>query len=42
MMESIHQTEEIERNRMRVTEVNNLIDHLRDETDNLDMGAGQY
>lgn len=42
MMETIHQTEEIERNRMRVTEINSLIDHLRDESDNLDVGAGQY
>ena len=37
MIETIHEDEEIKRNRMRVTEVNNLIDHLRDEIDNLEV-----
>lgn len=36
-MEHIHDTEEISRNRARVTEINNLIDHLRDEIDNYDI-----
>ncbi|KAK3089457.1 hypothetical protein FSP39_003766 [Pinctada imbricata] len=40
MMENIHQDEEIARNRMRVSEVNNMIDHLRDEIDNLEMMQG--
>lgn len=42
MMETIHVTEEVKRNRERVTEVNNLIDHLRDEIDNLDLQGQNY
>ncbi|XP_060081778.1 dynein regulatory complex subunit 3-like [Ylistrum balloti] len=42
-IDKIHEDEEIARNRMRVTEINNLIDHLRDEIDNLDvLQAGNY
>ena len=37
MIEDIHKTEEVQRNRARVTEINNLIDHLRDEIYNLDL-----
>ncbi|XP_062581507.1 dynein regulatory complex subunit 3-like [Saccostrea cucullata] len=37
MIEQIHQDEEITRNRMRVSEINNLIDHLREEMDNLEV-----
>ena len=42
MIEDIHQKEEIERNRQRVSEINNLIDHLRDEMDNLDLVGPNY
>lgn len=37
LMEKIHQEEEITRNRMRVSEINHLIDHLRDEIYNLEV-----
>ncbi|XP_041363471.1 dynein regulatory complex subunit 3-like [Gigantopelta aegis] len=40
MIEKIHEEEEIRRNRMRVAEINHLIDHLREEIDLLDLGAG--
>ena len=42
MMDDIHKTEEVARNRARVTEINNLIDHLRDEIDNLDLRNQDY
>jgi len=42
LIEKAHEEEEIERNRARVTEINNLIDHLRDELDNLDLQAPVY
>lgn len=42
LMEGIHEKEEIQRNRARVSEVNNLIDHLRDEVENLDLGGANY
>ena len=42
LMETIHETEEIQRNRARVSEVNNLIDHLREEIDNLDLAGANY
>ena len=42
MMQEIHEKEEIQRNRSRVSEINNLIDHLRDELDNLDLHGGAY
>ena len=42
LMEQIHETEEIQRNRVRVSEVNNLIDHLREEVDNLDLAGPNY
>lgn len=41
MIETIHREQEIERNRTRVTEVNHLIDHLRDEIDSLDVVQGE-
>jgi len=37
MIETIHKEQEIQRNRTRVTEINHLIDHLRDEIENLDV-----
>ncbi|NP_001161581.1 LRRC48-like protein [Saccoglossus kowalevskii] len=40
LMEQIHQDEEIKRNRDRICEINNLIDHLNDELDNLDLHGG--
>lgn len=42
MIENIHDKEEIDRNRQRVSEINNLIDHLRDEMDNLDLVGPNY
>ncbi len=42
VMEEIHEREEIDRNRARVAEINNLIDHLRDEMDNLDLVGPNY
>lgn len=42
MIEKIHEEQEIVRNRVRVSEIKNMIDHLRDEIDNLEVlqGAG--
>lgn len=40
MIEGIHDEQEIKRNRARVTEINHLIDHLREEIDNLEIGTG--
>ncbi|XP_077980345.1 dynein regulatory complex subunit 3-like isoform X2 [Glandiceps talaboti] len=40
LMEKIHQEEEIKRSRDRVGEINNLIDHLNDEIENLDLHGG--
>lgn len=40
MIETIHEEQEIKRNRSRVTEINHLIDHLREEIDNLEVGTG--
>lgn len=37
LMETIHQQEEVTRNRNRVREINNFIDHMREEVDNLDL-----
>lgn len=37
LMEQIHQEEEINRNRVRVSEINHLIDHLREEIYNLEV-----
>ncbi|XP_071507614.1 dynein regulatory complex subunit 3-like [Diadema antillarum] len=37
LMERIHHEEEVARNRDRVKEVNNFIDHLRDELENLEL-----
>ena len=42
LIEDIHETEEVQRNRKRVTEITNLIDHLRDEIDNLDLRNQDY
>jgi len=36
LLNKIHDEEEVERNRSRVTEICNLIDHLREEVDTLD------
>ena len=41
MIETIHVEQEIQRNRMRVTEITHLIDHLRDEADMLDVVQGR-
>lgn len=38
LIESIH-ADEITRNRKRVAEINNLIDHFRDEIDSYDIGG---
>ena len=42
LIEKIHEEQEIVRNRVRVSEIKNLIDHLRDDIDNLEVlqGAG--
>ncbi|KAH9503991.1 Dynein regulatory complex subunit 3 [Bulinus truncatus] len=40
MITAIHNEEEIKRNRSRVTEINHLIDHLRDEVDAFDVSLG--
>lgn len=40
MIETIHEEQEIKRNRSRVTEINHLIDHLREEIENLEMITG--
>jgi hypothetical protein len=37
LIDETHDREDVKRNRARVTEINNLIDHLRDEIDNLDL-----
>ncbi|KAF6030717.1 LRRC48 [Bugula neritina] len=37
LIDSVHDEEEVQRNRARVAEVTNFIDHLRDEVDNLDL-----
>lgn len=36
-IDDIHAAEEVQRNRKRVLEITNLIDHLRDELENLDL-----
>lgn len=42
MIEKIHEEQEVVRNRVRVSEIKNLINHLRDEIDSLEVlqGAG--
>ena len=42
LVETIHDDQEIKRNRSRVTEINHLIDHLRDEIDSLEMMSGHH
>lgn len=42
MIDTIHREQEIQRNRTRVTEINHLIDHLRDEIDGLDIVQGGF
>ncbi|CAH1794345.1 unnamed protein product [Owenia fusiformis] len=42
MIRDVHDNEEVKRNRQRVSEINNLIDHLRDEIDNLDLQGLNY
>lgn len=37
MIETIHEEQEINRNRQRVTEINHLIDHVREEIENLEI-----
>jgi len=37
VVDELHDREEHRRNRARVTEINHLIDHLRDDVDNVDM-----
>ena len=40
IMQEIHDNEEISRNRARVIEINNMVDHLREEIDNLELAGG--
>lgn len=42
VIEGIHEAEEVTRNRARVIEINNLIDHLREEIDNFDLPGQTY
>lgn len=42
LMERIHQDKEVSRNRQRVSEINNLIDHLRDDLDVLEAQLAVY
>jgi len=42
MIDTIHKEQEIQRNRTRVTEINHLVDHLREEIDNLDVVQGAF
>ena len=42
MMDEMHEDEEVKRNRARVTEINHLIDHLREEIDNSDFQNQDY
>lgn len=37
LIDSVHDEEEVQRNRARVAEITNFIDHLRDEVDGLDL-----
>jgi len=37
LVEDLHHREEHRRNRMRVVEINNLIDHLRNDADNVEL-----
>lgn len=37
LIETIHDEQEVKRSRHRVTEINHLIDHLRDEIENLEL-----
>ena len=39
-IEKIHYEQEVKRNRERVAEINNLIDHLREEIENLEVLQG--
>ncbi|KAL5018635.1 hypothetical protein ScPMuIL_004357 [Solemya velum] len=40
LIEKIHKDEEIDRNRMRISEINHTVDHLREELDSLDIIQG--
>ena len=42
MIEKIHEEQEVMRNRVRVSEIKNLVDHLRDEVENLDVLQGAH
>lgn len=37
LIDGVHDEEEVQRNRARVAEITNFIDHLKDEADNLDL-----
>lgn len=41
MMDTIHEEQEIQRNRTRVIEINHFIDFLREEVDNMDLVFGE-
>lgn len=40
LLEKIYEEEEIQRNRLRVVEINHLVDHLGEEIDNVEAGQG--
>ena len=37
VVDDVHDRDELRRNRTRVTEINNLIDHLREDVDNVQL-----
>ena len=37
VVDDVHEREELRRNRSRVVEINNLVDHLRDDVDNVEL-----
>ena len=39
LIETFHEEEEIDRDRARVSEINHMIDHLRDEIENLEISG---
>jgi len=39
LIESIHDEEEVQRNRARIAEITHFIDHLREEVENLDLAV---
>ena len=42
LIKNIHEEEEVQRNRQRVIEINNLIDHFKDEVENFDAMLGTW